>query len=237
MFGQKVSTLTIGRLMPSLCGKVEDGDRHVHGHHRRSRRSRQSGAKRDGSIVGDSHFFRPRVAFGDSVSVNGVCLTVLAVQPPTFWVEAVEETIARTNLGFLKVGDRVNLERALSASGRLGGHFVQGHVDGTGVIAQIVPRLRSKVMRIRCPQELMPYIVPKGSIAVDGVSLTVVEVGADWFTVSLIPYTLEHTTLGIRKVGDVVNLEVDILAKYVRHLLQGWANEDPDAALKRLLAE
>ncbi len=140
--------------------------------------------------------FARELRSGESVSVNGVCLTVLAVQPPTFWVEAVEETIARTNLGFLKAGDRVNLERALSASGRLGGHFVQGHVDGTGVIAQIVPRLRSKVMRIRCPQELMPYIVPKGSIAVDGVSLTVVEVGADWFTVSLIPFTLEHTTLG-----------------------------------------
>jgi riboflavin synthase len=181
--------------------------------------------------------FARELRSGDSVSVNGVCLTVLAVQPPTFWVEAVEETIARTNLGFLKAGDRVNLERALSASGRLGGHFVQGHVDGTGVIAQIVPRLRSKVMRIRCPQELMPYIVPKGSIAVDGVSLTVVEVGADWFTVSLIPFTLEHTTLGLRKVGDVVNLEVDILAKYVRHLLQGWADADRDAALKQLLAE
>lgn len=174
---------------------------------------------------------------GDSVSVNGVCLTVLAVQPPAFWVEAVEETIARTNLGFLKVGDRVNLERALSANGRLGGHFVQGHVDGTGVIAQIVSRLRSKIMRIRCPQELMPYIVPKGSIAVDGVSLTVVEIGADWFTVSLIPYTLEHTTLGTRKVGDAVNLEVDILAKYVRHLLQGWADKDRNGALKRLLTE
>ncbi len=180
---------------------------------------------------------------GESVCINGACLTVVDIRPPLFWVEAVEETLARTNLGFLKPGDRVNLERALPAGGRFGGHFVQGHVDGTGVIAQIVPRLRSKVMKIHTPKELMPYIVPKGSIAVDGVSLTVVEVGQDWFTASLIPFTLEHTTLGLRKVGDVVNLEVDILAKYVRHMLtvfestkaMGEAPESPDERLKRLL--
>ncbi|MCS7186277.1 MAG: riboflavin synthase, partial [Armatimonadota bacterium] len=137
------------------------------------------------------------------------------------------------------------LERALSVSGRFGGHFVQGHVDGTGVVAQIVPRLRSKVMRIHTPKELMPYIVPKGSIAVDGVSLTVVEAGTDWFTVSLIPFTLEHTTLKLRKVGDVVNLEVDILAKYVRHMLAAFELAQPegrevnssDERLKRLLME
>lgn len=181
---------------------------------------------------------------GDSVCINGACLTVVDIQPLLFWVEAVEETLARTNLGFLKPGDRVNLERALPAGGRFGGHFVQGHVDGTGLIAQIVPNLRSKVMKIHTPKELMPYIVPKGSIAVDGVSLTVVEVGQDWFTVSLIPFTLEHTTLGLRKVGDVVNLEVDILAKYVRHMLTMFespklADEEPvstDERLKRLLS-
>ncbi|MCX7643496.1 MAG: riboflavin synthase [Armatimonadetes bacterium] len=194
-------------------------------------------------------FFGIRASFakelkqGDSVCINGACLTVVAIQPPVFWVEAVEETLARTNLGFLKPGDKVNLERALSVSGRFGGHFVQGHVDGTGVVAQIVPRLRSKVMRIHTPKELMPYIVPKGSIAVDGVSLTVVEVGEDWFTVSLIPFTLEHTTIGLRKVGDVVNLEVDILAKYVMHMLaafkfvrsEGWETLNADERLKRLL--
>jgi riboflavin synthase len=189
-------------------------------------------------------FFGIRASFakelkeGDSVCVNGACLTVVAVQPPLFWVEAVEETLARTNLGFLKPGDKVNLERALSVAGRFGGHFVQGHVDGTGVIAQIVPRLRSKVMRIHTPKELMQYIVPKGSIAVDGVSLTIVDVGADWFTVSLIPFTLEHTTLGLRKVGDVVNLEVDILAKYVRHMLQNFEGQkSPDERLRQLLTE
>ncbi len=189
-------------------------------------------------------FFGIRASFakelkeGDSVCVNGACLTVVAVQPPLFWVEAVEETLARTNLGFLKPGDKVNLERALSVAGRFGGHFVQGHVDGTGVIAQIVPRLRSKVMRIHTPKELMQYIVPKGSIAVDGVSLTVVDVGADWFTVSLIPFTLEHTTLGLRKVGDVVNLEVDILAKYVRHMLQAYEGQkSEDERLRQLLTE
>jgi riboflavin synthase len=189
-------------------------------------------------------FFGIRASFakelkeGDSVCVNGACLTVVAVQPPLFWVEAVEETLARTNLGFLKPGDKVNLERALSVAGRFGGHFVQGHVDGTGVIAQIVPRLRSKVMRIHTPKELMQYIVPKGSIAVDGVSLTVVDVGSDWFTVSLIPFTLEHTTLRLRKVGDVVNLEVDILAKYVRHMLQNFEGQkSPDERLRQLLTE
>ena len=189
-------------------------------------------------------FFGIRASFakelreGDSVCVNGACLTVVAVQPPLFWVEAVEETLARTNLGFLKPGDKVNLERALSVTGRFGGHFVQGHVDGTGVIAQIIPRLRSKVMRVHTPKELMQYIVPKGSIAVDGVSLTVVDVGADWFTVSLIPFTLEHTTLGLRKVGDVVNLEVDILAKYVRHMLQTFEGQkSQDERLRQLLTE
>ncbi len=189
-------------------------------------------------------FFGIRASFakelkeGDSVCVNGACLTVVAVQPPLFWVEAVEETLARTNLGFLKLGDKVNLERALSVTGRFGGHFVQGHVDGTGVIAQIVPRLRSKVMRIHTPKELMQYIVPKGSIAVDGVSLTVVDVGADWFTVSLIPFTLEWTTLRLRKVGDVVNLEVDILAKYVRHMLQTFEGQgSTNERLRQLLTE
>jgi len=189
-------------------------------------------------------FFGIRASFakelkeGDSVCVNGACLTVVAVQTPLFWVEAVEETLARTNLGFLKPGDKVNLERALPVTGRFGGHFVQGHVDGTGVIAQIAPRLRSKVMRIHTPKELMQYIVPKGSIAVDGVSLTVVDVGADWFTVSLIPFTLEHTTLGLRKVGDVVNLEVDILAKYVRHMLKAFEGQkSTDERLRQLLTE
>ena len=187
------------------------------------------------ALLGVRTKFARELKDGDSVCVNGVCLTVIAVQSPLFWVEAVEETMARTNLGFLKVGDKVNLERALPATGRLGGHFVQGHVDGTGVIAGITPRLRSKIMRNRTPQELMPFIVPKGSIAVDGVSLTVVECGADWFTVSLIPFTLEHTTLGLRKVGDVVNLEVDILAKYVHHLLQGWTPPPSGDRLRQLL--
>lgn len=180
---------------------------------------------------------------GESVCINGACLTVVEIQPPVFWVEAVEETLARTNLGFLKPKDKVNLERALSVSGRLGGHFVQGHIDGTGVVAQIVPRVGSKVMKVHTPKELMPYIVPKGSIAIDGVSLTVVEIGENWFTVWLIPYTLEHTTLGLRKVGDAVNLEVDIIAKYVKHMLTAMKSEShqeqdalsPDERLKRLL--
>lgn len=189
-------------------------------------------------LLGIRASFTKDLREGDSVCVNGACLTVVAVQPPLFWVEAVEETLTRTNLGSLKVGDKVNLERALAATGRFGGHFVQGHVDGTGMVAQIVPRFRSKVMRILSPRELMPYIVPKGSIAVDGVSLTVVDVGDDWFTVSLIPFTLERTTLGMKKVGDTVNLEVDILAKYVSHMLQILeGRKSPDERLRRLLME
>ncbi len=188
------------------------------------------------ALFGIRASFAKELKEGDSVCINGACLTVVAVQAPQFWVQAVEETLKRTNLGFLKSGDRVNLERALPVTGRLGGHFVQGHVDGTGVIAQIVPRLQAKIVRIQTPRELMPYIVPKGSIAVDGVSLTVVDVGAEWFTVWLVPYTLAHTTLGLRKVGDVVNLETDILAKYIRQMLSAMMiDREKDEWLRELL--
>ena len=163
-------------------------------------------------------------ALGASIAVNGVCLTVVTHGDGRFSVDVMAETLKRSSLGALRPGDRVNLERAMAASGRFGGHVVQGHVDGTGTITAQTPGERWEVVEVSLPSELAPYVVEKGSITVDGVSLTVVGVtdGASTgsaFTVSLIPTTLELTTLGTKGVGDPVNLEVDVLAKYVERLL------------------
>jgi riboflavin synthase len=162
------------------------------------------------------------VALGDSVAVNGVCLTVTAFQPPHVSFEAVSETMRKTSLGTLKVGDGVNLERALSVGGRLGGHIVQGHVDGTGRIASIRPVGNSWVIYVDAAPELMRYIVTKGSVAVDGISLTVAEAEDRTFALSIIPHTWEHTTLRDKRAGDLVNVECDILGKYVEKLLGGY---------------
>jgi riboflavin synthase len=151
---------------------------------------------------------------GDSIAVNGVCLTAVAIDDNGFEADVMEETLVRTSLGRLQQGDRVNLELALRIGDRLGGHFVQGHVDATGRILEIEQREHSRVLLIGAPPEILRYIVEKGSIAVDGVSLTVTEVEAKGFSVSLIPETLERTTLGSVSEGDPVNLEVDMLAKY-----------------------
>jgi riboflavin synthase len=156
---------------------------------------------------------------GASIAVNGVCLTVVTFGGGDFSVDVMAETLARSSLGDLRAGDRVNLERAMPASGRFGGHVVQGHVDGTGTITARTPGERWEVVEVALPGELAPYVVEKGSITVDGVSLTVVGVTDDSFTVSLIPTTLALTTLGTTSVGDPVNLEVDVLAKYVERLL------------------
>ncbi|MCU0266158.1 MAG: riboflavin synthase [Actinomycetia bacterium] len=156
---------------------------------------------------------------GDSIAVNGVCLTVVTTADGTFTADVMRETLQRTGLGALRPGDPVNLERPLTLSARLGGHLVQGHVDGTGTVLQRTPGEHWEVVRVALPAELARYVVPKGSIAVDGVSLTVVEAGPDWFTVSLIPTTLALTTLGRAAPGTTVNLEVDVLAKYVERLL------------------
>ncbi|MCS7223490.1 MAG: riboflavin synthase [Armatimonadetes bacterium] len=160
------------------------------------------------------------LSIGDSICVDGVCLTILCKDDDEFQVQAVEETLKRTTLGQKKVSDKVNLERAMPAFGRFGGHFVQGHIDGTGVIRKLLRLDQSVLMVVEIPRSFSPYIAPKGSIAVDGVSLTVVEAGPKSFSVSLIPYTLEVTTLGLKKVGDRVNIETDILAKYVVHLIR-----------------
>jgi riboflavin synthase len=159
------------------------------------------------------------VTHGASIAVNGVCLTVVEHDGETFSVDVMAETLNRSSLGSLQSGAPVNLERAMSVSTRFGGHIVQGHVDGTAQILARVPGDRWDVVKFTLPEDLSRYVVEKGSITVDGVSLTVSDVADDTFCVSLIPTTLELTTLGHKGVGDVVNLEVDVIAKYVERLL------------------
>jgi riboflavin synthase len=156
---------------------------------------------------------------GDSIAVSGVCLTVVAVADGVFTADVMAETLRRTVLGGLRTGDPVNLERAATPTTRLGGHLVQGHVDGVGTVTDREPGAQWEIVRFALPPHLARYVVEKGSIAVDGVSLTVVEAGRDRFSVGLIPTTLERTTLGHKRVGDRVNLEVDVIAKYVEKLL------------------
>ncbi|WP_420032575.1 riboflavin synthase [Streptomyces sp. cg28] len=156
---------------------------------------------------------------GDSIAVNGVCLTVVEHGDGAFTADVMAETLKRSSLGALAVGSRVNLERPMVADGRFGGHIVQGHVDGTGTIVERTPSEHWEIVKISLPAELSRYVVEKGSITVDGVSLTVVEAAADYFTISLIPTTLALTTLGIKQPGDPVNLEVDVIAKYVERML------------------
>jgi len=157
---------------------------------------------------------------GSSISVNGVCLTVAEFDAGSFSVDVMAETLQRTNLGSLRVGDKVNLERPLALGGQLGGHLVQGHVDDTGRVVSISWDGLAMIFRFEASPEVMRYIVEKGFVAVDGVSLTVIDCDASSFRVSVVEYTRGHTTLGSRKVGDLVNLEVDIIAKYVERLAQ-----------------
>jgi riboflavin synthase len=162
---------------------------------------------------------------GDSIAVNGVCLTVIdpdGSTGDTFTVELVPETLKRSSLAAVSPGTRVNLERAMPMNGRLGGHIVQGHVDGVATLLSRTPGERTDVLRFSLAPELARYVVEKGSIAVDGVSLTVAGVYDDSFTVALIPTTLSHTTLGSRLPGDTVNLEIDVVAKYLERLTAGY---------------
>ena len=160
------------------------------------------------------------VKIGDSISVNGACLTVVEFDGQSFAVDLAPETLRRTSLGEAGPGSAVNLERALAASDRMGGHIVQGHVDGTGSITGLTPEADCYIMEIEAPDSLVPYIVEKGFIAVDGISLTVVQRTERRFTISVIPFTMQNTNLHEKSVGDRVNLEADILAKYVESLLQ-----------------
>ena len=172
-----------------------------------------------GSLVTDG------ASDGDSIAINGVCLTVTGSQDGVFSADVMGETLSRSSLGALTPGAAVNLERPLRSDGRLGGHIVQGHVDGTGTVVARRPAANWDVVRISIPPSLARYLVEKGSVAVDGISLTVSALGesdgAHWFEVSLVPSTLERTTLGSKQPGGVVNLEVDMIAKYVERLLAG----------------
>jgi len=157
---------------------------------------------------------------GASMAINGACLTVTNFDHNSFSVDVMPETLSKTNLGLLKAGDRVNLERPLPLGGRLSGHMVQGHVDATGRVTSVARSGEAMTFRFDVPPQLMPYIVEKGFIAIDGVSLTIVSKNTTSFQVSVVDYTRQHTTLGSRRVGDVVNLEVDIIAKYVEQFSQ-----------------
>ncbi|MEV2215246.1 riboflavin synthase [Streptomyces sp. NPDC050997] len=176
--------------------------------------------------LGDASRFRLRgpvvtedAKHGDSIAVNGVCLTVVDHEGDEFTADVMAETLNRSSLGVLAVGSRVNLERPTAVGARLGGHIVQGHVDGTGRVLERKPSENWELVKIELPADLARYVVEKGSITVDGISLTVVDAGPDHFTVSLIPTTLALTTLGLKQPGDPVNLEVDIIAKYVERLM------------------
>lgn len=157
---------------------------------------------------------------GDSIAVNGTCLTAVEFDADTFTADVMQETLRLTSLDAIKAGDPVNLERAMTAATRFGGHVVQGHVDGVGQIISRQPSENWEWVRVQVPTELMKYVVLKGSITIDGVSLTVNEVGDDWLGLSLIPETLALTTLGSKKPGDKVNVEADVMAKHIERLLE-----------------
>lgn len=163
------------------------------------------------------------LAVSDSIAVNGVCLTVTERTDSEFAVDVVEETLSRTNLGDLAPGGTVNLERALTPSSRMGGHVVQGHIDGTGEVISFGGQPEERVLRIDLSAELARYVVEKGFVALDGISLTVASQEGAGFSVAVIPYTMQHTVLRVRKPGDRVNIEVDILAKYVERLTASQA--------------
>ncbi len=174
---------------------------------------------------------------GDSVAVNGACLTVVKISDSDFTADVMPETVKLTNLRHLKSGDKVNLERTLRLCDGLDGHIVSGHVEGVGVIASKKAEGIAEVVTIKTPPELLKYIIKKGSIAIDGISLTVTEVTATSFSVSLIPHTAAETTLGFKKPGDEVNLETDIIGKYVEHLLNFKAPDHKQGLSKAKLFE
>jgi riboflavin synthase len=182
-------------------------------------------ARRFSISVADDDYLKDAV-LGESISVNGTCLTAVELSPCRFAIEAVEETMRRTTLGLREIGDQVNLERALKASARLGGHIVQGHVDGVGTIMSIRNEGEGWWVTVEPPFEMMKYVVEKGSICIDGVSLTVANAAYRRFSVALIPHTRDVTTAGHWQEGTQVNLEVDVIAKYVERLTQ-WTAQHP----------
>ncbi|MDD3364711.1 MAG: riboflavin synthase [Syntrophomonas sp.] len=177
------------------------------------------------------------VKLGDSIAINGVCLTVISFDRDNFAADMMAETLEKTNLKDLGTGQRVNLERAARLGDRMGGHLVQGHVDAVGTIVEQQKVDIAQVLRIRAPEDLLHYLVAKGSVAIDGISLTVVEVLADSFTVSIIPHTAKMTTLGLKKPGDTVNLESDIIGRYVEKLLKRSEGKKKSVVTAEYLAE
>lgn len=168
---------------------------------------------------------------GDSIMVNGVCLTSVYFGERTFTADVMAETLDKSNLGKLKTGDRVNLERALRLGDRLGGHIVSGHIDGVGTITSREKHDIATLVTIRAPEAVMRYIIKKGSIAIDGISLTVVDFAAESFQVSLIPHTARETTLGFKKNGDTVNLEGDIIGKHIERMMNFKGSKENDTGL------
>ncbi len=174
---------------------------------------------------------------GDSISVNGICLTVTQLSKDSFIADVMPETLRGTNLRYLKGGDKVNLERALSPQNRFGGHIVSGHIDGTGTITQIVREDNAVWITIEASEEILKYVIPKGSISVDGISLTVQYVDKIQFKISVIPHTRDYTILPMKKVGDVVNLECDIVGKYIERLMNFKAEEPKEKITLNYLME
>ncbi|MGB9587327.1 MAG: riboflavin synthase [Armatimonadota bacterium] len=174
------------------------------------------------------------VRVGDSVAVNGVCLTAVEISPPLLAFDVVRETAERSTLGHLRPGSAVNLERPLRAGDRLGGHMVLGHIDGIGTVRNIQKAGTETIFRFETDPAVILYVVEKGSIAVDGISLTVVDVGENWFTVAAIPHTLASTTLGEASVGSTVNLETDIIGKYVFKYVQELPSNREQQLMKKL---
>jgi riboflavin synthase len=176
-------------------------------------------------LVVDAGIVASDARLGASIAINGICLTVTAIAGAHLSFDAITETLSRTNLGRLRPGARVNLERSIVAGGRMDGHFVQGHVDGTAEVVRRTDSPTEWVLWLRPQAQLRPYLVPKGSVALDGISLTIAAVESDQFSVAIIPTTLQLTALGDRQVGDTINVETDILARIVGHYLStsGWS--------------
>jgi len=173
-----------------------------------------------GNLVIAAREVLSEIKYGGSIAVNGVCLTVTSFTADSFSVDVMPETLKRTNLGLLSAGDTVNLERPVALGGQMGGHLVQGHIDDTGRVASVIWEGEATLIKFEASPEVMRFVVEKGFIAVDGISLTIASREADSFQVSVVDYTRQHSTLGSKQVGDLVNLEVDIIAKYVEQLSQ-----------------
>jgi len=194
---------------------------------------------RESRLVISAEKIMEDIHIGDSIAVNGVCLTVTSLSADSFTADVMPETLRKSNLGSLKKGDPVDLERAMAAEGRFGGHMVSGHIDGTGTILSSKKEGNAVWVKIEAPKDIMELIVEKGSIAIDGISLTVAEVGKNYFSVSVIPHTGSETILLKKKPGDIVNLENDIVGKYVRRLMDCRSRDDKkeDGITMEFLAE